>query len=413
MTESPAIRPQATYGLRSAGPRELHVSVLAVSRKSHMLRHSVLPPDLVTRMKTFAQGVLHEKLVTQAKDMCIAGPMTNKPRAEVLLNTKIAVQYSMDRHDCSSMTRIRRRCAGCRGTNEEEEGSRGTCCPMGSKGCAECVGRPYVCPEEGCGLEYVRRWAYETGSGRGSIGRNPAQFKVLPFTREMHDMADVWAREGGGTYNNIVLVTYCGADMCAHCACGLEHGSIQCASILRLHQDNAQGGNGRNSQEECSINRTLNIGSTRVLTMALARHLGGGYVQHIPGTEYGFEMRHGSEFVLDTRDEVGAMRDTDHGPVQSSWTHGMVTPVSDGGISCGFVGRTVKNVRDVRIHDDVVIDTRFEHWCTSTRAAEFGDAAREWHAMYPAYVQRVGPKVLAALAAWDGCVRRSSRNTGS
>ena len=76
----------------------------------------------------------------------------------------------------------------------------------------------------------------------------------------------------------------------------------------------------------------------------------------------------------------------------------MVTPVSDGGISCGFVGRTVKNVRDVRIHDDVVIDTRFEHWCTSTRAAEFGDAAREWHAMYPAYVQRVGPKVLAALA---------------
>ena len=204
------------------------------------------------------------------------------------------------------------------------------------------------------------------------MGRNRAQFKVLPFTSDMHSMVAEWNKLSPLPYNNIVLVTYCGADMCAHCACGLheEHGSIQCGTVLHMHQDNGQGGMRSNSQAACAVNRTLNIGDSRTLTMELVKHLGGQCQRIIPNSRVEFELRHGSEFVLDTVDEVEGMRDTQTSPTRCSWTHGMITPVGHAGISCGFVARTVTVVCDVNLHDDVVIDAQQDAWQCSDEAAQ-------------------------------------------
>lgn len=186
---------------------------------SHLLQQSILPAWLICRMTEFAQGVVHERLVTGARDMCISGPMMNAPRAEVLLNTKIAVQYSWENLKRQCLPVAERKCARCRGSHEEDLDSMRKCCGSERQGCGDCIGQRYVCPQEGCGVEYVRRWTYETGSGRGSIGRNRAQVKVLPFTRDMHIMASEWSKQSDQEYNNVVLVTYCGASMCAHCLC--------------------------------------------------------------------------------------------------------------------------------------------------------------------------------------------------
>ena len=414
----------ATRLLRSQGPLmgEQPRSRDPVLRKSHVCHKSVLPAPLISRMAEFAQCVVLEKLVTLARDMCISGPRANAPKAEVLLNTKIAIQYSKDRLDFHALEPIVRKCARCRGSNEEETNveekvdgggdgggsggggsggdSSGDCCKMGTTGCEQCVGRPYVCPVSRCGVRYVRRWAYETGSGRGSIGRSLTQFRVLPFTRDMHSMVEEWDKHATLPYNNVNLVTYCGADMCAQCACGLKHGSVKCGSVLHMHQDNGQGASSANSQAECAVNRTLNVGETRILTMSLVKHLGGSHEREIASPEVEFELTHGSEFLLDTADEVDDVRDTHEGRMICSWKHGMVTPIRAGGISSGFVGRPVKHVRDVRISDDVVIDTRYDTWVASKRGHDFLAAAEEWRALSTTYTAVIGPRVIAALNAW-------------
>jgi hypothetical protein len=390
--------------LRSQGPLvgEHPRSRDPVPHKSHVCHRSVLPAPLISRMAEFAQCAVMEKLVTLASDMCISGPRGNAPKAELLLNTKIAIQYSKDRLECHDLEPIVRKCAQCRGSNEEEDDveTDGSCCQMGTTGCEQCVGRPYVCPVSSCGVCYVRRWAYETGSGRGSIGRSLAQFRVLPFTRDMHSMVEEWDKHASLPYNNVNLVTYCGADMCAHCACGLKHGSIKCGSVLHMHQDNGQGASSANSQAECAVNRTLNVGETRILTMSLVKHLGGSHERVIPCSEVEFELTHGSEFLLDTADEVDDVRETQEGQTTCSWKHGMITPIRDAGISCGFVGRTVQRVRDVRTSDDVVIDRHYDTWVASKRGHDFRVAAEEWRALSTTYTAVIGPRVVAALNAW-------------
>ena len=299
------------------------------------------------------------------------------------------------------MQPISRKCAACRGSNDEEMMNGLSCCPMGSTGCEKCVGRPYVCPVRSCGTHYVRRWAYETGSGRTSVGRNPAQFKVLPFTPDMHCMVEEWNKHSVIPYNNVVLVSYCGADMCAHCACGQKHGSIQCGSVLHMHQDNGQGVRSSNSQAVCAVNRTLNLGEKRVLTMCLVKHLGGSLEREIVDSQVDFQLTHGSEFLLDTADEVEAHRNTPGGPTRCSWKHGMLTPIRSNAISCGLVGRSVKHVCDVRSSDDVVIDAHYRGWVTSARAEDFRAGAEEWDGLCATYEKVVGPRVVKALQAWD------------
>ena len=397
--------------LRSTGTCHAAPVLELSPRRSYVNQKSVLPAELIARMADFARGVVCEKLVERAEDMCISGPRTNDPKAEVLLNTKIAEQYSKDRPDFHDLPAISRRCAQCRGSENEEhvDETRARCCVMGIYGCEECVGRRYVCPEKTCGVEYTRRWAYETGSGRGSIGRNRAQFRIRPFTPEMHSVASLWSKQSGQCYNNMVLVTYCGANMCAHCACDLPHGSIQCGTILKEHQDNGQGGPGQNSQALCSINRTLNVGDPRTLTMSLAKHLGAGYERPIPDSEVHFNLTHGSEMVLDTQDEVECLRQTAEGRTRCSWKHGMTTPIKGSGISCGYVARHVQRVCDVRLDNDVIIDPTLEVWQDSERGRQFQEAGAEWrNKLCKTYVEKVGPRIKAALLAWE---RRSTRHT--
>jgi len=380
-----------------------------VPLQSYLLQQSELPSDLISELSSFVQGVILEKLVTQAKEMCISGPRLNAPRAEVLLNTKIAIQYSKDHKDCMSLEPMQRPCAHCRKTVEEVSPAVFNCCPMGSTGCLKCVGRQYVCPT--CEVVYVRRWAYETGSGRGTIGRNREQFSVKPFTNAMHVMAEKWGTTQD--YNNMALVVYCGADMCAHCACGLEHKSIKCGTILGMHQDNAQSSK-MNSQVEASVNRTLNLGATRTLTMTLVKHLGAGFESSVPNEDLNFRLHHGSEFILNTLDEVEMVRQTDGaGATTCSWKHGMVTPIQDAGISAGIVGRCVRQVRDVRADNDIIIDPDIVKWRASNRGAQFSEAQQEWHQMSSRYQTTIEPRVQAALRQWQAPRRRETRQQHS
>jgi len=88
----------------------------------------------------------------------------------------------------------------------------------------------------------------------------------------------------------------------------------------------------------------------------------------------------------------------------------MITQIQDAGISCGFVGRTVKHVRDVRASDDVVIDWQYDDWVASSRGQEFRTAEEEWHALCDRYTAVVGPHVETALKAWGVRRERRSRN---
>ena len=88
----------------------------------------------------------------------------------------------------------------------------------------------------------------------------------------------------------------------------------------------------------------------------LSRNEDGMNWSSVPGTTVDFELKDGSEFVLDTGDEVEMERTGRGGMmVNGAWFHGMVTAVEDDGISCGFVARDVRTVRDVRLDTDVVI----------------------------------------------------------
>jgi hypothetical protein len=371
------------------------------------LMQTVLPPDLVDRLRQLCRCVVYEKLITQHRSMCISGPMGNAPRAEVLLNTKLAVQYSKQTKNESELTA--RPCAACRRGHGEVAGSRPECCEMGEGGCQLCVRQNFWCPD--CGVQYARRWAYETGSGQVSVGRNPAQFRILPFTEDMDEMVARWTASTGHEYNNIVLVTYCGASMCAHHACGLTgkaHGSIRCGTVLAMHQDNGQGGGAANSQATQSVNRTLNVGAPRTLTMALQKHLPHSCGRPVSHPEVSFEMCDGTEFILDTRDEVEELRETGEGITQCSWEHGMIDPICEHSISCGYVGRNITKVRDVNLATDVVISPH-SNGGNSERRAEFETGVCEWHAMCGSYARVVHPRVEAALKAWDGYIRARTR----
>jgi hypothetical protein len=207
--------------------------------QSRVMRVSVLAPQVIDNLREFAACMVLEKFVSRAWDMTIAAPMGNEARAEVLLNTKVAMQFSKV-HSIGGGEIRQRLCAQCRGSDMETDPN--ACCGLGQSGCDKCVGWTLLCPA--CGESYQRRWTYETGCGRVSVGRNPEQFHVYPFTADMADMARSWgttARHACG-YNNFALVMYTGEALCAHCALGLDHKGIQCSSKLNMHQDMAQRG---------------------------------------------------------------------------------------------------------------------------------------------------------------------------
>ena len=241
---------------------------------SHLKETGDLPPVLVSRLREFAACMVREKLLTRCAHMNVLAPMgLQVPRVEAMLNTKLSFQFSRGRGHEHELARaagspISRTCAACSGQLAACMCGRASCDGVE---CTRAVGRRFRCGE--CATEYTLRWAYETGSGTSSIGRNPDQFSILPFTEDMEDLVCQWESRNADApkYNNIVLVIYCGAGMCAHCALGLEHKNVQHGSILGFHQD--QGG-GANSQRAGTVNRTLSLGHPRWLTMQMRAHHG-------------------------------------------------------------------------------------------------------------------------------------------
>jgi hypothetical protein len=247
---------------------------------------------------------------------------------------------------------------------------------------------------------------YETGSALYSIGRNPAQFRVLDFTDEMEEMVSSWEAESGlgEQFNNVVLVMYCGGDMCAHCALGIQHGQVKCGSVLGFHRDN---GSGSNSQAVKATNRTLNIGHPRKLSMDLRQYQGGEKWLPVNDTRIEFAMEDGTEFLLNTWDEEMLTRSTDEGVVvsQSAWFHGMQTPIGVADVSCGYVARLARHIGDVRLSDDRVISGEPRELKQAALDAVQTHWREEQCATYSAWVT---PKIEMALRRWK--TRKSHRS---
>ena len=391
---------------RSSGPAfvEMPPHMSALHRKSSRLqRTSSVPVNLLDNLRDFVACMVWEKLVSRVHDMNMLAPMgLDTPRAEVMLNTKLSMQFSRQEklHDPSTV--LETMCASCLHDARSTSSELTDRLPDISD-----VGKVCRCPT--CDVAFTRRWAYETGSARFSIGRNPKQFKILPFTEEMEQMVQVWEAEEGykSKYNSVVLVMYTGSQMCAHCSLAEAHGTISCSSQLGMHRDNGGGGN---SQVASTLIRTLNFGHSRTVTMEMCQSLGGGQWQGVVGTSVDYTCVDGSELILDTSDEVKGVRLAPHGPVrEAAWYHGMLTPVEKEGISCGLVSRHVGNVCDVRLSDDVVISGSA---LTEERQASYDRALSHWQSTHGArFSSSVLPVVEAALRAWKqrlGRCRRSS-----
>ena len=365
--------------------------------RSHLKEKSDLPTELVGRLRAFAACMVREKLSTRCDTMNILAPMgMRSPRAEALLNTKLSFQFSQEDSPGMNSSPVSRTCSACSG--------RLARCVCGQEVCDgnKCAaGQRFQCDK--CSTEYTIRWAYETGSGLSSIGRNPGQFQILPFTKDMEDMVKEWEADNDNApkYNNIVLVIYCGAAMCAHCALHMEHKTIQHGTTLGFHQDL---GGGANSQRAETVIRTLNLGHPRQLTMQMRACHGlkedWTYVTQ-EDEDVHFILTDSSEFVLDaSSDEATRWRPTKYGPRRCSWFHGMQTPISANDISCGLVAREVTHVREVRLSDDVVINHK-QAWSKSARQKAFQRAQILWQHCSATYARIVTPKVEFALSKWN------------
>jgi len=127
----------------------------------------------------------------------------------------------------------------------------------------------------------------------------------------------------------------------------------------------------------------------------------------VPGTSVDFELKDGSEFVLDTGDEVELERISRSGTtVNGAWFHGMVTEVEDEGISCGFVARDIHAVRDVRLDTDVVIleGRPYAH------ASKYENARNTWKTRgAPVYKAKTGALLEEAVKKWQVRSARASK----
>jgi hypothetical protein len=130
----------------------------------------------------------------------------------------------------------------------------------------------------------------------------------------------------------------------------------------------------------------------------------------VPGTTVDFELKDGSEFVLDTRDEVEMDRVGRSGTtVNGAWFHGMVSEVEDEGISCGFVARDVRAVRDVRLDTDVVIleGRSYAH------ASKYEHALNTWKTRgAPVYKAKTGALLEEAVKKWQVRSSRATKKRG-
>ena len=182
----------------------------------------------MSTLREYAAVMVREKLCTRVEEMDIVAMSLNSPRPEVMFNTKLSLQFSRRRVGSGTYDA---QVVAC------DEGVEELCTPcrkmldVPASDDVLDVGGSFVCPR--CNVRYTRKFTYETGSAMYSIGRNPSQFRVMDFTEEMERMVSIWECQRGYVqeFNNIVLVMYCGGNMCAHCALGLQHGQTSCGTI--------------------------------------------------------------------------------------------------------------------------------------------------------------------------------------
>jgi hypothetical protein len=309
--------------------------------------------------------------------------MGNPPVPELMYNTKLSVQYSR-KPICTSTALIHELCARCAERDLPDDTPVGGC---------------FHCPT--CDVTFTRKYAYEVGSGKSSIGRNPAQLKIFDFTPEMEELVTSYEKDsyGSETYTHVTLVVYLGSRFCANCVLAREglrqHGSKECHTILKAHRDI---GGGVNSQVERSITRTLSVGGTRILGLEMrARDTSKDLAWvTVPDTEVDFPLYDGSMFVLDTDDEEQRLRPSPDGRLlEGAWFHGMMQAVASDEISCGFIARKVRSVRDVCCKTDVVLERQRE-------TAKYNEVARMWREIWaPLYKRSTGALVKSAIRKWN------------
>jgi hypothetical protein len=116
----------------------------------------------------------------------------------------------------------------------------------------------------------------------------------------------------------------------------------------------------------------------------------------VPDTEVDFPLYDGSMFVLDTDDEERRLRACPDGrDVEGAWFHGMMQAVASDEISCGFIARKVRSVRDVCCRTDVVLERQRE-------TAKYNEVARMWREIWaPLYKRSTGALVKSAIRKWN------------
>ena len=362
-----------------------------------------LTPQLRLELRAHAAARIWAYLVTDAAEMSINAPMNNAPKAEVFLNTKgVLGQFSMTARAARAAPQgAARVCVGCHDATAAVPEPRGACCHAGGgacAGCPACVGRLFHCPV--CDRRFAMRWAYETGSGVGSIGRNPSRFAVhdMPATlrrtlRALEASRSVRADAPRYDHNHCVGVVYTGALFCAGCAlgggCAQYGGSKKCHSVLNLHQDR---GGGANSQG-VSANVTVSVGDARTLLHQLcdARDATRWPLRGNPPAR--FTLTDGSVFELHPDDETSRPReDAATGEcVPGTYKHGVLDPVAEAGASAAYVFRQVTAAREVDAATDFVIMTREQAraFAGSPRAQKYADARAWWKARAAAYAAHV------------------------
>ena len=354
-----------------------------MERRSHWIEHAKVDGEIINRMRDFAAAVVLSKLHDHVEDINICAPMGNPPVPELMYNTKLSVQYSR-KPVCTSTAPILELCASCAGRDLPDDTA---------------IGGRFQCPT--CDVTFTRKYAYEVGSGKSSIGRNPSQLKIFDFTPEMEQLVASYEKDSSGaeTYTHMTLVVYLGSRFCADCVLSREglrpHGSKMCHTILKAHRDI---GGGVNSQVERSITRTLSVGGARVLGMEMRSRdtaKNQSWVT-VPDTEVDFPLFDGSMFVLNTNDEEHRVRQCPDGTyVEGAWFHGMMQAVGSDEISCGFIARKVRSVRDVCCVTDVVLERRRE-------TDKYDAVARMWKETWaPVYKRRTGALIKSAIRKWN------------
>ena len=169
-------------GLEAELPRDLFAKLTPltpatppVPLQSTLLHCSTLQvgSDMLHELQVEAAALVMERLVQRPKSLCVIAPMANRPRAEIFFNAKLSVQFSRATAGARYSTpqpqwALCPACISCNNLDSEQHRQCSSCGP--GAGCSKCVGKQLSCPS--CQRTFAREWTYETGSGRGSIGRD-------------------------------------------------------------------------------------------------------------------------------------------------------------------------------------------------------------------------------------------------